>query len=120
VDEEGAILAQSGGFSVTSAYDGENPNVYIDTGEDVTSKGLYTTIAVQNAVDGQAPSLNGEAAVGSCGREDVDCAPEGTEDAETVVVAPRDSTGMATTDATRKRFYVYVTAAPAAAPTPAG
>jgi hypothetical protein len=114
VGEDGQIVAQSGGFTVTTAYPGGdgpsgNQNVYIDSGEDVTDNGLTATIAVQNAVDGQAASFGGEVAVGACGSTAIACAPPGTENASTIVVTPRDSAGATTVAGERKRFYVTVT-----------
>ena len=69
VNERGEIEAQSGGFSVTAAYPvlpntatngtdnsmRANGNVYINAGEDLTNKGIVSTIALQNARD-----LNGD------------------------------------------------------------
>ena len=42
-----------------------------------------------------------------CGQAFVNCVPPGTENANTIVVAPRGSDGMAR--AGNFRFYVYVT-----------
>ncbi|MDQ3609246.1 MAG: hypothetical protein M3459_10140 [Actinomycetota bacterium] len=120
VGEDGTIIRQSGGFELVNCFDA-NANCYVDANENVVQKGLSGTIAVQNNVEGVDPSLNGEIAVGACGETTVNCAPGGTENNETIVVAPRNSDGTAAADATEgKRFYVHVTAAGAASATPAG
>jgi hypothetical protein len=120
VGEDGTIIRQSGGFELVNCFDA-NANCYVDANENVVQKGLSGTIALQNNVEGVDPSLNGEIAVGACGETTVNCAPDGTENDETIVVAPRNSGGTAPADATEnKRFYVHVTAAGAATATPAG
>jgi hypothetical protein len=120
VGENGTIIRQSGGFELVNCFNA-NANCYVDANENVVQKGLSGTIAVQNNVEGVDPSLNGEIAVGACGETTVNCAPAGTENNETIIVAPRNSGGDAPADATEnKRFYVHVTAAGAATATPAG
>ncbi|HYF27313.1 MAG TPA: hypothetical protein VD931_16325, partial [Baekduia sp.] len=103
VNEQGQIEAQSGGFRVVTAYPGgADQNVYLDTGEDVRTRGLTATIAF-------GPNPNGEVAAGACGLETVTCAANGTENANTIVVSPRLSNGDATAADSRRRFYVTVT-----------
>lgn len=138
VDSSGAIVAQSGGFTVTTAYptlantapDGQpsnalraNGNVYINAGEDLSDNGIIATVALQNTVDlngdtvvnGRAPGadanpeFSGEIAVSQCGTPITACAPAGTGNTNHLVVSPRNSDGSPTTDGQRKRFYVIVT-----------
>jgi hypothetical protein len=128
VNAAGQIEAQSGGFTVKSAYTG-NPagaseNVYIDAGQDLSGRGLSATIALQNAVDqdgnanmnGKAPGadanpeFSGEIAATRCAITGVvACAPAGTNTNTHFVVSPRLSDGSPTSAATRKRFYVTIT-----------
>ncbi|WP_026909562.1 hypothetical protein [Patulibacter minatonensis] len=128
VNAAGEIEAQSGGFTVKSAYVG-NPagaseNVYIDSGEDLSSKGLSATIALQNQTDqngdgvmnGKAPGANanpefsGEVSATRCAITGVvSCAPTGTNTSTHFVVSPRLSDGSPTSTTTRKRFYVTIT-----------
>jgi hypothetical protein len=130
VDETGAIVEQSGGFSVTTAYGqpvapANNPNVYIDAGESLTDNGLNVSVAAQNRVsrDGDAapePNFGGSVSIARCGEgaNATTCAPAGTNNANHLVVAPRVPTAPAgggaityenTTAETRQRFYVFVT-----------
>lgn len=127
VDATGAIIAQSGGFSVTAGYPAApaaaNGNVYINAGENLTDNGIIATIALQNTVDqngdmimnGRAagpdlnPEFSGEAAVAMCQPGVVNCAPAGTGNTNHLVVSPRNSDGSVTVDGARKRFYVVVT-----------
>ena len=138
VDATGAIVAQSGGFTVAAAYPTlpntavapadnsarANGNVYINAGENLANNGIVATIALQNAVDqngdtitgGRAPGadsnpeFSGEIAVAMCGTTGfVACAPTGTNNNNHLVVSPRNSDGSFTTDGARKRFYVVVT-----------
>ena len=135
VDASGAIIAQSGGFSVTAAYPTlaatatdpaglrANGNVYINAGENLANNGVLATIALQNTVDqngdgvtnGRAagsdanPEFSGEVAVAVCEPNVVNCAPPGTGNSNHLVVSPRNSDGSVTADGTRKRFYVVVT-----------
>lgn len=135
VDASGAIVAQSGGFSVTAAYPTlapmgadaaglrANGNVYINAGEDLTDNGVLAVVALQNTVDqngdtvtnGRAPGadanpeFSGEISAAMCQPGVVNCAPPGTGNANHLVVSPRNSDGTVTTDGTRKRFYVVVT-----------
>ena len=107
VDETGTIVQQTGGFKAVDCFK-TNANCYIDVDTNATRKGLAATIAVQNNVAGQPPSLNGEVAVGACGIDAINCAPPNTEFKDVIVVAPRNSDGSTTTPEARKRFYVQV------------
>ena len=107
VDEHGKIVKQTGGFRIVDCYETNN-NCYIDINENAKRQGLGATIANQNAVMGQAPSLTGEVGVGACASSVLACAPPGTEEKDVIVVTPRDSAGLETTPTTRKRFYVEV------------
>ena len=110
INEDGQIEAQSGGFTVRSAYAGGDENVYVDTGEDVRARGLTATIAAQNQASEQATdSFGGEVAVAACGSDEVACAPDGTENANTILVAPRNSDGTPAAANARKRVYVTIT-----------
>jgi hypothetical protein len=135
VDATGAIVAQSGGFSVTAAYPTlapmgadtaglrANGNVYIDAGENLTNNGVLAVVALQNTVDqngdavtnGRAPGadanpeFSGEISAAMCQPGVVNCAPPGTGNTNHLVVSPRNSDGSVTADGTRKRFYVVVT-----------
>ena len=127
VDATGAIVAQSGGFSVTAGYPAApaaaNGNVYINAGEDLTDNGIIAVVALQNTVDqngdmvmnGRAPGadanpeFSGEIAAAMCQPGVVNCAPPGTANNNHLVVSPRNSDGSFTTDGARKRFYVVVT-----------
>ncbi len=134
VDAAGAIIAQSGGFSVTAAYPTlapmgtdaaglrANGNVYINAGEDLSDNAVIATIALQNTVDqngdtvtnGRAagadanPEFSGEVAAAVCQPGVVNCAPPGTGNSSHLVVSPRLSDGSVTTADNRKRFYVVV------------
>ena len=129
VDATGAIVAQSGGFTVASAYDapgtpaGAVGNVYIDANEDLSDNGIVATIALQNQVDqngdtvmnGRAlgadnnPEFSGEITGTMCGITGVvACAPAGTNNNEHFVVSPRLSDGSVTDSTNRKRFYVII------------
>ena len=135
VDATGAIVAQSGGFTVTAAYPTlaaagpdtaglrANGNVYIDAGENLTNNGVLAVVALQNTVDqngdgvtnGRAtgadanPEFSGEISAAMCQPGVVNCAPPGTGNTNHLVVSPRNSDGTVTADGTRKRFYVVVT-----------
>jgi hypothetical protein len=135
VDATGAIVAQSGGFTVTAAYPTlapsgsdvtglrANGNVYINAGEDLSDNGVLAVIALQNTVDqngdsitnGRAtggdanPEFAGEISAAMCQPAVVNCAPPGTSNTNHVVVSPRLSDGSVTSDGNRKRFYVVVT-----------
>ena len=127
VDATGAIIAQSGGFSVTAGYvttpAAANGNVYIDAGENLANNGVIATIALQNTADldgdmvmnGRAagpdanPEFSGEISAAVCTPGIVNCAPPGTGNPNHLVVSPRNSDGSFTTDGARKRFYVVVT-----------
>ena len=135
VDATGAIIAQSGGFTVTAGYPTlaptatdatglrANGNVYINAGENLANNGIVATIALQNTVDqngdgvtgGRAggadsnPEFSGEAAVAMCQPGIVNCAPPGTGNTNHLVVSPRLSDGSVTDTTNRKRFYVVVT-----------
>lgn len=135
VDAAGAIIAQSGGFTVTAAYPTlapmgadvaglrANGNVYINAGEDLSNNGVLATVALQNTVDqngdtvtnGRAagadanPEFSGEISAAMCQPGVVNCAPPGTGNSSHLVVSPRLSDGSVTTADNRKRFYVVVT-----------
>lgn len=135
VDASGAIVAQSGGFSVTAAYPTlapmgadaaglrANGNVYINAGENLANNGVLAVVALQNTVDqngdtvtnGRAPGadanpeFSGEISAAMCQPGVVNCAPPGTGNTHHLVVSPRNSDGTVTADGTRKRFYVVVT-----------
>lgn len=135
VDATGAIIAQSGGFTVTAAYPTlaptgtdttglrANGNVYINAGENLANNGVLAVVALQNTVDqnndgitnGRAdaadanPEFSGEISAAMCQPGIVNCAPPGTGNTNHLVVSPRNSDGSVTTDGTRKRFYVVVT-----------
>ena len=135
VDSTGAIIAQSGGFSVAAAYPTlapagtdvtglrANGNVYINAGENLSNNGILAVVALQNTVDqngdgvtnGRAaggdanPEFSGEITAAMCQPGVVNCAPPGTGNTNHLVVSPRNSDGSFTTDGTRKRFYVVVT-----------
>lgn len=135
VDAAGAIIAQSGGFSVTAAYPTlapmgadvtglrANGNVYINAGENLANNGILAVVALQNTVDqngdsitnGRAPGedanpeFSGEISAAMCQPGVVNCAPPGTGNSNHLVVSPRNSDGSFTTDGNRKRFYVVVT-----------
>lgn len=135
VDASGAIVAQSGGFSVTAAYPTlapmgadaaglrANGNVYVNAGEDLTDNGVLAVVALQNTVDqngdtvtnGRAPGadanpeFSGEISAAMCQPGVVNCAPPGTGNTSHLVVSPRNSDGTVTSDGSRKRFYVVVT-----------
>jgi hypothetical protein len=127
VNAAGEIEAQSGGFTVKSAYGppaGAVGNVYIDAGEDLSNAAITTTIALQNQVDqngdtvvnGRAlgadnnPEFSGEITATRCAIPGVvACAPTGTNTNTHFVVSPRLSDGSVTTATDRKRFYVTVT-----------
>jgi hypothetical protein len=127
VDATGAIIAQSGGFSVTAGYPSApaaaNGNVYINAGENLANNGIVATIALQNTADlngdgilngrqigsDSNPEFSGEVAAAMCQPTVVNCAPAGTGNTSHLVVSPRNSDGSFTTDGARKRFYVVVT-----------
>ena len=135
VDATGAIVAQSGGFTVTAAYPTlapagtdttglrANGNVYINADENLSNNGVLAVVALQNTVDqngdaitnGRAPGpdanpeFSGEISAAMCQPGVVNCAPPGTGNTNHLVVSPRNSDGSVTSDGTRKRFYVVVT-----------
>jgi hypothetical protein len=135
VDATGAIIAQSGGFTVTAAYptlaattadptgQRANGNVYINAGEDLSDNGIVASISLQNTTDQNADSItngrsevsganvefSGEIVASMCTPTVVNCAPPGTSNTNHLVVSPRLSDGSFTTDGNRKRFYVVVT-----------
>lgn len=138
VDGTGAIVAQSGGFSINAAYPTlantavapapDNSlraagNVYINANEDLSNNAVTVSIALQNQVDqdgngntnGRAAGadvnaeFSGEITSTVCGVAGVvACAPAGSNTRSHLVVSPRLSDGSATTDATHKRFYVSI------------
>jgi hypothetical protein len=124
VNAAGQIEAQSGGFSVVTAYPtlpntapapGDNSqrangNVYIDTGAPLSNRAITASIVLQNTVDqngngdmgGRAtgpdanPEFSGEIAVSQCGTPATTCAPPGTGTNSVLAVSPRNSDGTAT------------------------
>ncbi|WP_134765352.1 hypothetical protein [Nocardioides sp. 1609] len=122
VDRSGAIVAQSGGFAVRTAYDlvnnsdatvpaGAFGNVYIDANEDLSDNAITVSVALQNkydqngdtTVNGRAPladanpEFSGEITATVCGIADiVACAPNGADNRKTFVVSPRLSDGTLT------------------------
>lgn len=122
VDRSGVIVAQSGGFSVRTAYDivnnsgaavpaGALGNVYIDANEPLDDNGIVVSIALQNQLDqnndavlnGRAagpdanPEFSGEVTATMCGIAGVvGCAPTGANTINTFVVSPRMSDGSLT------------------------
>jgi hypothetical protein len=129
VDRNGAIVAQSGGFSIRTAYDlvnnqepatptipgGAIGNVYIDANEDLSDNGIVVSIALQNQFnqDGNAgnagrnpgpdanPEFSGEITSTICGVTGVvACAPAGANNREHLVVSPRMSDGSLTDSGT--------------------
>ncbi|MDO9409500.1 hypothetical protein [Patulibacter sp.] len=127
VNAAGQIEAQSGGFAIRSTYGGTpagaSENVYIDSGEDLSNKGITATIALQNQVDqgGTAltngkdvgpdtnPEFSGEITATRCAITGVvACAPAGANTNTHFVVSPRLSDGQPTSATTRKRFYVVI------------
>jgi len=114
IDETGAIVDSSGGFSVLDAYV-TNANVYINAGEDLTDNGVVVSIATQNLVDrngtaGAEPNFAGEISGSRCQIAGaVECAPTSAKNVNSFVVTPRDSSGAVTTATNRIRFYVVIT-----------
>ena len=129
VNAAGQIEAQSGGFTVASAYDapgaplGAVGNVYIDANEDLSDNAVVATIALQNQLDQNAdgimngrslnpdanPEFSGEITATMCAIAGVvACAPTGTNTTEHFVVSPRLSDGQVTQSNNRKRFYVVI------------
>jgi len=112
VNESGQIERQTGGFAIVDCYQ-SNANCYIDTGEDVRVKGIFSEIAVNNT-DG-SPFFSGDTGVAPCGAEFVACAPPNTESERVLVVTPRASDGTVPGGVTppapadAARFYVFVT-----------
>jgi hypothetical protein len=129
---DGQIEAQSGGFTVVTAYPQGDPagtsparhNVYIDSGEDLSDNGLNATIALQNQLDQGATAVNNGTVVGADANPEfsgeiatakcltpglVACAPAGTASSNVFVVSPRNSDGSGTVPGERKRFYVSIT-----------
>lgn len=129
VNAAGEIEAQSGGFTVKTAYGsngapvGAAGNVYIDAGEDLTDNGIVASIALQNGADqppagiqngrdpdpDENPEFSGEITATRCAIPSVvTCAPTGTNTTTHFVVSPRLSDGRLTDADTRKRFYVVI------------
>ncbi len=138
VDKDGAIIAQSGGFSINAAYpelpntaaEGQPSNalraagnVYVNANENLDDNAITVSIALQNQTDqdgngntnGRAsgPDANaefsGEITATVCGIAGiVACAPPGSNQRDHFVVSPRLSDGSVTTAATHKRFYVVI------------
>jgi len=102
VSGTGQIERQTGGFSLVNCFQ-DNGNCYVNANEDVTNNGVHASIATTNM--GGSGQLSGEIGAAPCGMPFVVCAPANTENANTIVVAPRNSAG----DPAPSRFYVYVT-----------
>lgn len=123
VDRTGAIVAQSGGFAIRTAYDivnnsGTTPvptgalgNVYIDANEPLSNNSITVSIALQNQYDqnndtvlnGRAagadlnPEFSGEITATMCAITGVvACAPTGANTRSGFVVSPRMSDGSLT------------------------
>ena len=122
VDRSGAIVAQSGGFSIHTAYDlvnnsgaavpgGALGNVYIDANEDLSNNGITVSIALQNQYNQDAnpvnngrnagpdanPEFSGEITGTVCGVTGiVACAPVDSNQRDYFVVSPRMSDGSVT------------------------
>ena len=117
VDENGAIVEQSGGFSVISrpGINGQlltNPNIYINAGSSLVGKGLSATTAIQNNVDRGGtpdpdPAFGGEVAVGRCATPAINCVPAGTNTDSTLVVRSLEDNSNVVSQT--RRFYVEVT-----------
>jgi 2',3'-cyclic-nucleotide 2'-phosphodiesterase (5'-nucleotidase family) len=132
VNAAGQIEAQSGGFTVVSAYptlaptatDAQglraNGNVYVDAGEPLGNNAITAQVVLQNTVDQNGdgvtngrgatanPEFSGEISVSQCGTPVTACAPAGTAVPNVFAVSPRLSDGSVTTGENRKRFYVVV------------
>ena len=117
IDENGAIVEQSGGFTVISkpGVNGQpatNPNYYVDAGSSLVGKGLGATIAIQNRVDRNGdmtpdPAFAGDVAVGRCNTAGINCVPAGTNEDDTLVVrALADNTDVASQT---RRVWVQIT-----------
>lgn len=106
VNQNGVIEQQTGGFSTVDCFS-TNANCYINANEDVTNNGVDAEIATTNTAGFGATDITGETSTAPCGQAFVNCAPANTENANTIVVAPRASDGTAR--AGNFRFYVYVT-----------
>lgn len=126
VDNTGAIVAQSGGFSINAAYPtldntAVSPapdnslraagNVYVNANEDLSDNAITVSIALQNSteqnannnVNGRAsgadanPEFSGEITASICGVAGVvACAPPGANNRSHLVVSPRMSDGSLT------------------------
>jgi len=116
VDENGAIVEQSGGFTVVSrpGINGQlptNPNIYINAGASLAGKGLSASTAIQNTVDRGGtpdpdPAFEGDVAVGRCATPAINCVPAGTNTDNTLVVRSlADNSNVASQT---RRFYVEV------------
>ena len=128
VDATGAIIAQSGGFTVTAGYPASarprptatststpartspttacSPRSRCRTPTDLNADGILNG---RQAGSDSNPEFSGEIAVAMCQPGVVNCAPAGTGNTNHLVVSPRNSDGSFTTDGARKRFYVVVT-----------
>ncbi len=121
VNRGGQIEAQSGGFSVTSAYPagGGNGNVYINAGEDLSDNGISATIALENGydIDGdgyqsgtsstRADQQPASSPVRSRHRDAqipgiVECGPTAAKNTNNLVVSPRNSDGTLTSGQNRQ------------------
>lgn len=106
VNQNGQIEQQTGGFSAVDCFR-TNANCYINANEDVTNNGVDAEIATTNTAGFGAGDITGQTSSAPCGQAFVDCAPPNTENANTIVIAPRNSAGDPKPG--NFRFYVYVT-----------
>ena len=111
--EDGKIVEQSGGFEVIDAYS-TNANAYIDANQDLAGKGITSSVTLQNKINlsgdsAPDPSFSGLVSSARCQTDAVECAPAGAKNAESLVIAPRNIDGSATTAETRKRITGFVT-----------
>jgi hypothetical protein len=128
VNDQGQIAAQSGGFTVKSAFvanpAGAAGNVYIDSGEDLSDNAIVASNGLQNQRDANGDGLMNGRAAGEDNNPEfageisaircaitgvVSCAPPGTNTSTHFVVSPRNSDGTVTTAPQRKGFYVVIT-----------
>lgn len=113
VGRDRKVVARSDeNINVTAVTD---DNTYVNLGTDVTERGVSATLAVTNTVDRNGDNevtaedgfFTGQVAAGVCSGEAgfATCAPEGTNNDQTVVVRTTDSAGDTTIDSP---FYVVV------------
>lgn len=114
VNDQGQIVAQTGGFTIVNCYDA-NANCYIDAGSDVTNKGVHAQIVTSNNPDsGTDDQLSGSTSASPCFFDFVNCGPPGTDDSNggssgVFVVTPRNADGTDPGAGDRYPFYAFVT-----------